>query len=129
VLVLKSGPLTTLPQDLESRRISLLNYIQDGGRHKYNALDDHSRMRWACRIIDMAEDMMLSLHHSWRTTNPRFRTELMQAFLPQAQAQLQHILQTFVQRPDKAEFSIDMKQLLQAYISLSPDSQVPHCAI
>jgi hypothetical protein len=127
--LLNNGPMETSPQELESRRISLLNYLQDGGRQKYSGRDQQSAMRWACRIIDMVEDLLLSKHHAWRTNNPRFKTELMIALLPKVQADLVHILQKFIKEQNKANFSDEIRSLLQPYVSLSFDSQLPHCSI
>lgn len=128
-MIHRAGPNVTPTQELESRRVSLLNYLNDGGRHKYSGADTTSRLRWACRIIDMAEELLLAVHHCWRTTNPRFRAILMQTHFPKDHQLLNLHLQRFLQEPDPSQFGTDIKALLQPYLSLSADSQLPHCVI
>lgn len=127
--VLKRGPRSTTSIELETKRISLINYLNDGSSTKYTGTTLAEKLLWGSHVINMCQNYYLSSCNEWALYNQRFKNEVLTRRNPALRDGLHDALNFLIQHNDPNEFANIVKNIMKDYMALSEDSSSPHCSV
>lgn len=127
--VLNLGPFQPSEQFIETKRLSLINYLNNGKKEKYTGKSTAEAVLWASRVIEKCEIQLLIHCKQWRMNNPRFRAEILQANFPEVIAALHRALMSLIDTSDKAAFAAEAKEIMGTVMSFNEESSAPHCSV
>ena len=127
--LLKVGPIPLPGKKIETSRVSLINYLNDGSKSKYVGTSSAEALLWASQVINMCQDILLIQCNEWRLNNPRFKNKVMLEKYPRIREELHQALVSLSLKQKKAEFCLDIKRIMKDIINFNEESLEPHCAI
>lgn len=127
--ILSLGPVQATDQEVESKRISLINYLNNGAKAKYVGNSFVESVKWAAKCIEICEDMLVLTSNEWRLNNPRFKRELLNSKYPKFVTIFHDALDNLMKSGETKTFALDIKNVMQQVISLDENSTLPHCSV
>tara|TARA_B100000929_G_scaffold287905_2_gene275394 strand:+ start:422 stop:1162 length:741 start_codon:yes stop_codon:yes gene_type:complete len=126
--ILKLGPLPAHPQEIELKRISFLNFLNDGTRKKYTGSTIPESILWASQVINMCFDLLVIYADEWRFNNSRFKGEILRKTFFSIRSELLECLLLVSENNSREEFSEKIREIMHPFVNLNENSVHPHCS-
>lgn len=115
---------------LELGRITLSNLLNDGSRLKYCGEHWAEQLQWACRVVMMCHEHLLSSAPLWVCQNTALRRQQMLTHFAFVYKQLNQSLESFSQHRCCRTFAKEVKLQMSDYLHFDWDSTGPeHCQL
>ena len=127
--IMALGPRYATEVELESKRISLLNFLSDGCVEKYTGNSSAEKVIWASQVVSLCRDYILDSNRVWMNYNSRFKEDAFQEINPTLRDQLHRYLDKLTSSLDTESFARNVLSVMKNHMDLDENSKEPHCLV